>query len=919
MWTLEGNAALPNKVHYLHCGSTLLVSRKEGHIYLQGDISISRQHASIFIMHPPTNLKNMQALPKVMLNDLGAKYGSFVNDGIQRDEKLPDRATTELVNGDTVRFGMFNSSWRLVYRPLVVTTSTLRPESKPALAEALLKLGGHLIGEWKDACSYLVMNAVTLTVKVVCCLAAGGHIVTPEFFTEWLEAVVKKAPHPNPGDFQPPLQERSIRSAKVSLAPNNERKSLLRGRTFLFYSTRQLERMRQVIVLSGGSAEELNEVNYKMVTSSSYVLVEPPMKTPGSSQNITTYTTARKLVEDNGLRVVPESDIGLAILYVTATGHCNPAFKVSSILQSTTSSTSQFTEGLKIYATETQANENSISLTGTRVVAESGKSPASRQIKSTLPTSTLPPVLSGSSTSTNASMLTMLDQPLTAKTVNDDKENLHNTSRKRARPVSEQTGGPLTKRTSKLSLTQKHQDPPSPTQPIESQINGDEIQPDSVLPTSEFRPHHFSTEKDETLAPVTSTPDARRGQLNGSDTRAAITSKPTTTINNLDPSVDYTIRQSVPFVPFTLPSLKVETLDPDEVLTQSFSDDKQEPPSGKVDDCVMDVTDCRAGKRNAVNDGDTSLWKGGKKKRIENVNDGPIKTERISGNVSIVGHLNQRNQDSVCNVKWELADKDPFALPTSNTRRRSGGQSAVVGDKTSRMTVKKPSSDADLFALPTSSRSQRRRRMLEQKVELAGVPRESGRIEPEQTPVAQSNNARETDENQCQNSRIVTSQGNFISKKGCSIKRSPSELEAAAQTGVPPQEKATHGDVAELDIKMEKSLVIVEVASLVKRPSVNNTTNAQTLQNQSLGGLVNYKRFRKNTGDITSLPKILGGRDLVAHDLVRNRLRDAWFMENEDVTRMLDERDAFNRRQSGDENLFDLPMNPRNQRRRMIK
>ncbi|KAG7161220.1 Nibrin-like [Homarus americanus] len=808
MWTLEGNAALPNKVHYLHCGSTLLVSRKEGHIYLQGDISISRQHASIFIMHPPTNLKNMQALPKVMLNDLGAKYGSFVNDGIQRDEKLPDRATTELVNGDTVRFGMFNSSWRLVYRPLVVTTSTLRPESKPALAEALLKLGGHLIGEWKDACSYLVMNAVTLTVK------------------------------------------------------------------------------------ARGSAEELNEVNYKMVTSSSYVLVEPPMKTPGSSQNITTYTTARKLVEDNGLRVVPESDIGLAILYVTATGHCNPAFKVSSILQSTTSSTSQFTEGLKIYATETQANENSISLTGTRVVAESGKSPASRQIKSTLPTSTLPPVLSGSSTSTNASM---------------------------ARPVSEQTGGPLTKRTSKLSLTQKHQDPPSPTQPIESQINGDEIQPDSVLPTSEFRPHHFSTEKDETLAPVTSTPDARRGQLNGSDTRAAITSKPTTTINNLDPSVDYTIRQSVPFVPFTLPSLKVETLDPDEVLTQSFSDDKQEPPSGKVDDCVMDVTDCRAGKRNAVNDGDTSLWKGGKKKRIENVNDGPIKTERISGNVSIVGHLNQRNQDSVCNVKWELADKDPFALPTSNTRRRSGGQSAVVGDKTSRMTVKKPSSDADLFALPTSSRSQRRRRMLEQKVELAGVPRESGRIEPEQTPVAQSNNARETDENQCQNSRIVTSQGNFISKKGCSIKRSPSELEAAAQTGVPPQEKATHGDVAELDIKMEKSLVIVEVASLVKRPSVNNTTNAQTLQNQSLGGLVNYKRFRKNTGDITSLPKILGGRDLVAHDLVRNRLRDAWFMENEDVTRMLDERDAFNRRQSGDENLFDLPMNPRNQRRRMIK
>lgn len=58
---------------------------------------------------------------------------------------------------------------RLVYRPLVVATSTFTEESKLQLIpmkEALLMLGGHFVNDWSSSCTYLVMSDLLLTVKV---------------------------------------------------------------------------------------------------------------------------------------------------------------------------------------------------------------------------------------------------------------------------------------------------------------------------------------------------------------------------------------------------------------------------------------------------------------------------------------------------------------------------------------------------------------------------------------------------------------------------------------------------------------------------------------------------------------------------------------------------------------------------------
>ncbi|KAK8741401.1 hypothetical protein OTU49_002202 [Cherax quadricarinatus] len=918
MWVLEKDGTPPDEIHFLYCGTLLLVTRREGHILLQGDVSISRQHAAIFITHSIENLKNIQVLPKVELTDLGAKYGTYMNEGIESQQKLLLNSKTELNNGDQLKFGMLTNLWRLVYRPLIVTTSTLQLASRDVLTDALLKLGGHLVDEWSNACLYLVMTNITFTVKVVCALAAGRYIVTPEFFTKLLDAVINKTSHPNPAEYNPPLKEMTINSGKVSFVPDERRKTLFSGCTFLFSSEKQLKRMAQAIALAGGSAEKLNEENYKMLVSNNYLLVKIRAEKSSSSKN-DLYNTAEQLLSDNRLRAIPESDIGLAILYMDTSGHCNPAFKVSSILRPGGSSASEITEGLQIYATETQdTEENPVSWTGTRVVPETGQSSASRRPSCTAATSNCSPVSSNTSTSTstNVTFLPTLGQSLPSLTGIEDKENFLNSTKKRSRPVNGEDTAPSSKRISIHYPDQIHQDHPDPTQPMESQIDCNDSQSNSQVTALKFEPQHCSTQKNKTTTPATSSSDGHPSEANKTS-RIAPTDMPSTSGESLDKSIGCTGVRSIPFEPYTLPSLKTDTLYHDDMSTQQFVPVKDEPLTAEADESLLDVTDCHPEKRraeeqmNLLNKNDDSLWHGGKKRKIGNENNGLTKTER-----SLINN-NQRTNTFVHSVKQEQAEEDNlFDLPTTSERvqrRRAGSQSAAAANSTT-VNVREHIPDDELFALPTSSRSERRRRQLDQKAEDTRAPQEGNRSEPAKATQAPINNPCRGSVEQKQKIVIVSNEGDFISKKSISIKRSPSELEAAAQTGMPLPGVIKHGDVAELSGAMEKSLVVVEVASLVRR---NNRISAETSLNQNFGGLQNYKRFRKNINEITSLPRIIGGRDLVAHDVAENPLRDAWFSQHQDVTIVLEERTTRNAIGSNfaDDELFDLPGISRNRSR----
>ncbi|XP_063592973.1 nibrin-like isoform X2 [Penaeus indicus] len=857
-----------------------MVSRREGHILLRDDNSISRQHASITVTHSLSDLKNITALPKVTLSELGSKYGTFVNEGIEKNCKLANKSTTELKDGDRIRFGMLANVWRLGYKPLVVTASTLKPEHKKGLADDLLKLGGHLVSEWNPACSYLVMNNITLTVKVVCALAGARPIVTPEFFTKWAEAVVKKEPLPNASDFLPPLQELSLDKSKVDFSPMEARKSVLQGRTLLFSSAKQISRMGPAVELAGGKAEDLTAENFVHITRDNYLVIQQPPDKNQMSQSNSLLTEARKTLKEKGLRVIPESDIGLAILYMNTEGHCNPAFKVNNILRKH-GSTSQMTEGLQIYATETQNSEMSLSLTGSRVIPETGesskKTPSSSRGGGAAPPSfpssfPLPP------SANSISMVSPKDVDITQNST-ENKENLANNQKKRPRTGSADAMSPPTKLSNRshVASLQPPSEPPEPTQPMEEQEDSQE----SEMALSRFDPKHHSTQREPPTSTVAAPSTAQK-----LESRAGNSTVPASSGQSVEPTAE----RSIPFEPYTLPSLKTEALNQEEVLTQPFHPIKDEPASCPVEeeDVILDETDYRREKRpideiDLTDENETHVWQSAKRTKVaEAIGKRPVKRERSPPDTS--------EPQARKAIKQEPEpDEDLFALPGGNARirRRADAAKAPTGSQVTAVSkIESSDGDEDPFALPTSSRAQRRRQQQQEvvlKVEER-QPESSAPAEHAQTNGIPSNSPKSSA------SVITSSQENFLSKTNSNVKQEPGQ--------------GSSNSVADLTAEVERSLLIVEVTSLIKRQSFNSTTN---IQNTTVSGMPNFKRFKKSLSEISVLPRIIGGRDLVPHDQSVNSLREEWLKQQEETVRRHEERNIINEE---DEELFALPTNP---------
>lgn len=138
--------------------------------------SISREHSIIYCT--PTSIK---------VEDTGSKYGVFVKDGIDTQTQIPKKEKVQLSVGDIVRFGRLDNVFRLEKIPVILCTSTLDAKDTAKLREHLRLIGGKLEKVWSESCTHLVMSNVTVTLKVLQALAMGKPIVTPAYFTEYIQ------------------------------------------------------------------------------------------------------------------------------------------------------------------------------------------------------------------------------------------------------------------------------------------------------------------------------------------------------------------------------------------------------------------------------------------------------------------------------------------------------------------------------------------------------------------------------------------------------------------------------------------------------------------------------------------------------------------------------------------------------------
>uniref|UniRef100_A0A3Q2QWD4 Nibrin n=1 Tax=Fundulus heteroclitus TaxID=8078 RepID=A0A3Q2QWD4_FUNHE len=300
------------ETYYLLPGREYTVGRKNCDLPLPGDQSISRSHAQLTVTDQTLTLKDT------------SKYGTFVN-----SQQLT--APVELSSGDNVTFGVFHSKFTVVFleKP-VVCSSCLDVAGKTSLSKALSALGGKLVNAWTQDCTHLAMPTVKVTIKTISALLCCRPIVKPEYFTELSSAVQQKSVPPKAERYIPEIDEPSLNKEDVNLATTPARKQLFTGKTFVFLTNKQLKRLSAAVSLGGGRSQLLEEGSLPrgLLESPHSCVVEV---TAGSSQSLLPASatewanSVKNIIHRKGLRLITESEIGLAAIYASCDKYCNPS------------------------------------------------------------------------------------------------------------------------------------------------------------------------------------------------------------------------------------------------------------------------------------------------------------------------------------------------------------------------------------------------------------------------------------------------------------------------------------------------------------------------------------------------------------------------------------------------------------------
>ncbi|PSN31591.1 hypothetical protein C0J52_22469 [Blattella germanica] len=167
---------------------------------------------------------------------------------------------------------------------------------------------------------------------VVCALAHGRHIVTPQYWEQYL-AGLPTSPLPDTKDFIPPLAEASLNMNEVSFEINEERKTLFLGYKFIFSSQIQFKNYSCMIEAAGGRPLMMcDDFTLESLRSPDVIVMQCASKYSQDSSIPSSFEKISKYLKEHNLRPIPDSEIALAILHCSTEKHCNPEFNVASML-----------------------------------------------------------------------------------------------------------------------------------------------------------------------------------------------------------------------------------------------------------------------------------------------------------------------------------------------------------------------------------------------------------------------------------------------------------------------------------------------------------------------------------------------------------------------------------------------------------
>lgn len=178
-----------------------------------------------------------------------------------------------------------------------------------------------MVNDWHNNCSFVVMEQVTITVKVIGALINQKYLVTKKYFEDMVySADSLQKFNKSPIEYVPAVGEDDLEG--VSFEPNAVRKVLFASKTFIFFDGDELKKMQNLIELASGKCQMFNKskhlslrflrVNEGLIfMSSSGVLCEGQRE-------------LNSLLVSLGHRICDQTEIGFAILFASIEKHCCP-------------------------------------------------------------------------------------------------------------------------------------------------------------------------------------------------------------------------------------------------------------------------------------------------------------------------------------------------------------------------------------------------------------------------------------------------------------------------------------------------------------------------------------------------------------------------------------------------------------------
>lgn len=305
-------------------------------IKLVDDASVSKLHAIISV--EPRN--NSEVQYKCVISDL-SKYGTYVlRDGEMKKMLINKKFDLEV--GDRVRFGTKDSIFTVTFHPFTIARSNLNEEELEKVRNIVKFLGGTLFESWDASCTYLtVPERILFTTKLAYALASAKPIVTIRYWEAIKNAIEESKELPKIDDFLPIMNEEWLHVRSEMFLPKEERKTLFRGLSFVYFCKNQYFTYAPLITAAGGKScvyPTRKPLTPRDLTAKNAIVIQQPVTdaTQPTQLIATDYPIIHSKLSALKRRMISDSEIPLAILNCSTEKYCNPKFDFGTFLKPAT-------------------------------------------------------------------------------------------------------------------------------------------------------------------------------------------------------------------------------------------------------------------------------------------------------------------------------------------------------------------------------------------------------------------------------------------------------------------------------------------------------------------------------------------------------------------------------------------------------